>query len=700
MRTTTNAAVGIAFALSLLMVSKAANAFCGFYVAEGEGNKKLYADASQVVMMREGTRTVLSMSNDYKGPPEKFAMVIPVPIVLSKENVKTLPLDAFDKIDKLGSPRLVEYWEQNPCPKPGDMWGDSIGDAFGAGGLGLIGTGAGGGGSGDLGVKIEAKFAVGEYEIVILSAKDAGGLDTWLKQEKYSIPEGAEPYFRPYVQSGMKFFVAKVDPTKVKFADGRAQLSPLRFHYDHESFTLPVRLGLINSSGTQDLIVNILAKKSRYEVANYPNVTIPTNLDVAESARGKFAEFYAALFDATVAKTKNAVVTEYSWDAGTCDPCPGPTLDGEDLATLGADAIPGGTTGLTRGIGQIGGGRGLSGLGGSSPITMRHVDTVVTGGLPKEVVQRIVRQNYGRFRLCYENAVRTNLKAKDGKVVTKFIIARDGSVATVSDGGGTEVDDQGALQCMRKGFASLSFPNPETNAPVTVVYTFAVTNPGDASVPPPAPSPPPPPVFSSMATPYVLTRLHVRYSKESMGQDLIFKEAPAISGGREVMSNGVLEKGAVPAPTNNFQGRYAIRHPWTGPIECKEPRRNVWGGPPRDLPDGGNAALPAFKPAPVPAQKTAFVARGGLSLAAMIAPTSHGDVTDAGVALGPIPQSTTGSSGTTGDAGAAGADAAKKSGCGSCATAESSSLWPAGLGMGIALATLHRRRARRRRVTP
>jgi hypothetical protein len=262
-----------------------ASAFCGFYVAGADA--KLFADATQVVLMRDGTRTVLSMQNDYKGPPEKFAMVIPVPVILQKENVKTLPKDIFDKVDRLGAPRLVEYWEQDPCAAedPG-----GIGQGFGSGGLGLTGIGAGGGGRGDLGVKVEAKFAVGEYEIVILSAKDSGGLDTWLREEKYAIPAGAEPYLKPYVNAGMKFFVAKVDPSKVKFEDGRAALSPIRFHYDAETFSLPVRLGLINSSGTQDLIVSILAKHTRYETANYPNVTIPTNLDVAEEERGRFGE--------------------------------------------------------------------------------------------------------------------------------------------------------------------------------------------------------------------------------------------------------------------------------------------------------------------------------------------------------------------------------------------------------------------------
>ena len=65
--------------------------------------------------MREGTRTVLSMQNNYKGPPDEFAMVVPVPVVLQKENVKTLPRELFAKVEQLGAPRLVEYWEQDPC---------------------------------------------------------------------------------------------------------------------------------------------------------------------------------------------------------------------------------------------------------------------------------------------------------------------------------------------------------------------------------------------------------------------------------------------------------------------------------------------------------------------------------------------------------------------------------------------------------
>jgi len=314
-----------------LLAPTAAYAFCGFYVSGGD--KTLFNDATQVVLMRKGTRTVLAMQNNYKGPPEAFAMVVPVPVVLHEGDVKTLPKELFDHVEQMGAPRLVEYWEQDPCAPPEPTM---VATAAPTGGIARASSPAK---QDDLGVRIEAKFVVGEYQVVILSASDSTGLDTWLHRESYKIPDGAEPLLRPYVEAGMKFFVAKVDPAKVKFEDGRAALSPLRFHYDSDDFALPIRLGLANSQGTQDLIVNIFSPGQRFEVANYKNVFIPTNIDVDTSIRTKFAAFYDALFDRTIEKNPGAVVTEYAWQATSCDPCPGPTLDAGDLATLGGDIV-------------------------------------------------------------------------------------------------------------------------------------------------------------------------------------------------------------------------------------------------------------------------------------------------------------------------------------------------------------------------
>ncbi len=481
-------------ALATVGVAHEASAFCGFYV--GGADAKLFNNATQVVLMREGTRTVLSMQNNYEGPPSNFAMVVPVPVVLQKENVKTLSREIFQKIDNLSAPRLVEYWEQDPCAP------EQAKPSIGLGGLRpMAAPAAARAEDKGLGVKIEAQFTVGEYEIVILSAKDASGLETWLKQQKYSIPEGAAPYFKPYIQSGSKFFVAKVNAEKVKFEKGMAMLSPLRFHYDAETFQLPVRLGLMNAKGAQDLIVHILAKQQRYEVSNYPNVTIPTNYDVSENAKGDFGAFYAALFDKTVEKTPKAVVTEYAWDASTCDPCPGPALYPQDFASLGADVLP------------------------------------------------------------------------SAEALAKPAPAGSGA----------------------------------PNAPLTLPR-----RPGSSPLAPRNIGPAMP--MSRRPMPYggyTITRLHARYTKETLGEDLVFKAAPAIVGGREMRVGGAdLEHGSQPSPygMNNFQGRYAVRHPWTGAIACEHPQRSLWGGPPAGA-SGGQA---------VPARDTAFAPRGAVQLASYL----------------------------------------------------------------------------------
>src|SRR5215471_16258261 len=99
-------------------------AFCGFFVSGADA--KLSNNASQVVLLRHGNHTVMTMSNNYKGPPEDFAMVVPVPVVLQKDNVKTLAPSVFDHIDQLSAPRLVEYWERDPC-EPQVMYGAGVG---------------------------------------------------------------------------------------------------------------------------------------------------------------------------------------------------------------------------------------------------------------------------------------------------------------------------------------------------------------------------------------------------------------------------------------------------------------------------------------------------------------------------------------------------------------------------------------------
>ena len=428
--------LGFALLLTLLaaLVPAHGRAFCGFYVSGAEGS--LYANATMVVMMRDGQRTVLSMQNDYSGPPQDFAMVVPVPVVLSEDNVRTLPHDIFGAVDRLASPRLVEYWETDPCnPQP---WPElSMRSRAGGGGMELDDDEGGG-----LGVRVEAEFAVGEYDIVILSASDSSGLETWLHREHYNIPEGAGEVLRPYVESGTKFFVARVDVERVTFvtdASGarRALLSPLRVHYDTPEFSLPVRLGLLNSSGTQDLLVHILARGRRFEVANYENVFIPTNMIVPAATRSSFASFYEGLLTQTLAAHPRSVITEYSWSAGTCDPCPTEPLSAAQLMTLGADVV----------------------------------------------------------------------------------------------GPGSGAD-------------------------------------------------------------FTLTRLHYRYTREDLGEDLVFRAAPPMEGGRGIPgTDGTLSTEVTSSYGDQFQGRYIMLNPWEGELACESPERGRWGGPPGTRPGAPRAPV-------------------------------------------------------------------------------------------------------------
>ena len=205
---------------------------------------------------------------------------------------------------------------------------------------------------------------------------------------------------------------------------GLVVLSPLRFDYDAAELRLPVRLGLLNADGKQDLIIFILHPEKRFEVANYRNVFIPTNIEVNDTVRKQFPAFYAELFDETLRRSNNkAVVTEYAWQTTSCDPCPTPPLDANDLYTLGDESF------------------------------------AAAAGKPGEKASRGV------------------------------------------------------------------------------------------------------PFFGN-APAYVLTRLHTRYDKQALSDDLIFREAEAATGGRANWDGGLGDHGAQieKGGTNNFQGRYIIRH--------------------------------------------------------------------------------------------------------------------------------------------
>ena len=133
-----------------------------------------------------------------------------------------------------------------------------------------------------------------------------------------------------------------------------------------------------------------------------------------------------------------------------------PETEGIGLGGLGT---------LGGGLGTLGGGSGMGSAPSKAP-TVRMGATTVNGRLPPEVVSRIVRQSFGRFRLCYENGLRTNPKL-EGRVSVKFVIGRTGDVTSTADGG-SDMPDKGVVACVMRAIGNLTFPQPEGGI-VTVV---------------------------------------------------------------------------------------------------------------------------------------------------------------------------------------------------------------------------------------
>src|SRR5436190_24299005 len=109
------AVAALFIALPAALVAPAAQAFCGFYV--GKADATLFNEASQVLMVRDGDRTVISMQNDYKGDLKEFALVVPVPQVLQRGQINVGERKIFDRIDAYSAPRLAEYHDGDACAR-------------------------------------------------------------------------------------------------------------------------------------------------------------------------------------------------------------------------------------------------------------------------------------------------------------------------------------------------------------------------------------------------------------------------------------------------------------------------------------------------------------------------------------------------------------------------------------------------------
>jgi len=143
------------------------------------------------------------------------------------------------------------------------------------------------------GVTIEARYTVGEYDILILSAQQSSGLETWLRDNGYRIPAGASDVIGSYLKQNMRFFVARVN-LQEQAKLGFSYLRPLQIAYESPKFMLPIRLGMTNAQGAQELYVYALTRGGRVETTNYRTVRVPSDVELPIYLKqpAQFGAFY------------------------------------------------------------------------------------------------------------------------------------------------------------------------------------------------------------------------------------------------------------------------------------------------------------------------------------------------------------------------------------------------------------------------
>ncbi len=316
----------LAAAIAVSLTPLTVFSFCGFYVAKADTS--LFNQSSQVVYVRDADRSIVTMGSDFKGDVKEFAMVVPVPVVVQKEQVKLVNNSTLKHIDAYTAPRLVEYFDDDPCLElryksmPAPMAAPRPAPAARAK---------------ELGVKIEAQYTLGEYDIMVLSGKESTGLMTWLSENGYKIPPNAESVVNSYLKQNMKFFIAKVN-LKEYSKTGFTQLRPIQVNYREKRFMLPIRLGTVNANGKQDLFVYALSRNGRIESTNYRTVKLASDVEIPAyiKTKSQFAPFYKSLFKNQSDKEGGVVFLEYAWNMNWCDPCAADPLTTKELLELGA----------------------------------------------------------------------------------------------------------------------------------------------------------------------------------------------------------------------------------------------------------------------------------------------------------------------------------------------------------------------------
>ncbi len=275
-----------------------------------------YNPDAAVFLVRDGTRTVLTMEATYDGPAEEVTMVIPIPESVQRNQVRTVPGSLFRNLDRRTAPRVRHVWPS--CRRVRRRPMAAMASARGVGGAASFGDDRIEQLEQEYSIDIEDEWEVEEYDITLLGAAQSAGLLRYLRdQQSLDLPPTADSVLRAYIETDHRFVIAKADPSRARVLGGKMMLSPIQLEYSSTELRVPVRLGTLNSPGEQELLLYVLANDGRYEIANRPSAVAPTDLRMRPDARGTAAELYAGLMDELFRQRPGAAVTEFAHTLGS-----------------------------------------------------------------------------------------------------------------------------------------------------------------------------------------------------------------------------------------------------------------------------------------------------------------------------------------------------------------------------------------------
>lgn len=329
--------------LTLSLCPATAFAFCGTYV--GDGASTLQNRSSQIVLVRQGDQTTLTLSSDYSGDAESFGLLIPVPPALAAEDISLVDPLWIQDIETYTNPRLVSYTCEDfggwAPPEPRAALGVSMPGAVMLSAMACSEysladrDGWGDPMASESTVEVEAEVAVGEYDVVLLTAEESSDLLRWLNLNGYVVDQVAEEMLQEYIDGGSAFLAAKINLERVSL-DEELRLSPLRLRYTAEAVSLPLRLGTLNSTGVQELVLHVISDifDGAWGISNYTEVQVDDECMSRELGDGAFGPFYDDVLNTTLASGSRGEATwlmEYAWSVQPggphCDPCPPESLE-------------------------------------------------------------------------------------------------------------------------------------------------------------------------------------------------------------------------------------------------------------------------------------------------------------------------------------------------------------------------------------